>query len=392
MKKPLSVVVAGGALLAALLVGRLFLKLSPLSPEGRHDAAPPEAASGRTDPAVPASPVRPSQTAAPRLTPREQLRRAGEVVQAVFLREQDQIPKDLARPEDWATNLPVGWFQLLVRAFPDEAFEHFSAQYLGDPDRAMVAHWALGELARLKHEPTFRLFNAQLESGDPVRARQALKALANYDVPQVGTRILAVAPLDPKDADEVELVTTSLWVAASLPSVDRAALDRMFDHFEAQARADGTLGGYGVQDSRLRASITRASDPSAALLDIIAKETDDASEDRERVEWAADVAVRRGLRDLVPAFEERVRRELAILKENDRLGDLDVFGKQARGEFDTPSMDSFGGLAEVRAIAHLRRVILDLGGTLTEEDRRWLDGLRMLRTPKEYLREAGLID
>jgi hypothetical protein len=71
---------------------------------------------------------------------------------------------------------------------------------------------------------------------------------------------------------------------------------------------------------------------------------------------------------------------------------LNILGRQAKGQFDTPSVGALGGLEEVRAVAHLRRAILDLGDTLPDEDRRWLDGLRMLRTPKEYLREARLID
>lgn len=397
MKKSFRALLLGALLLGGLLLLRVALTSSPPpvrppAPGTDPGVAATEARTGPTDPPGPgpAVPTAPSP-ARPRLTPKELLRQAGDIVQAIFLRQPGALPKDVPHPREWATNLPVGYFQLLVRAYPDEAFEIYSARYL-DPNQTIVAYWALGELARLKHEPTFRLFNAQLESKDPIKARQAVKALANYDTPQLGPRVLSVAPLDPQDSDQVELLSASLRVAAQLTSADRATVDRLLDKFDALGREEGFPNMYGTPESRIRAEALRASDVSAALVGVLSKETDDPSRDLERSEWAADVAVRQGRRDLVPALQDRVKKALDRLKEEDRLGDLDILGRQAKGQYDAPSMGAFGGLEGVRAIAHLRRAILDLGGTLTDEERRWMDGLRMLRTPQEYLREAGLIE
>jgi hypothetical protein len=397
MKKSFRLLLLGVILLGAILAIRIALKPPPPSAPG--PASPPGSGGSsegptpiRQDPPRSADASPPPVQAGPRATPRELLRRAGDVVQAIFLGTPDAIPKDLTRPRDWATNLPVGWFQLLVRAFPDEAFETFSTQYLGDANRSIVAYWALGELARLKHEATFQLFNSQLESRDPVRTRQALKALANYDTPQLGPRVLAVVPTDPQDSDEAELLRTSLRVAAGIPSVDRAALDRLLDQFDAKAKEEGLPNYYGTPETRLRAEVLRSADLSAALKGVLTKDTDDLSNDLGRAQWAAEIAVRRGQREVVPALRERVEKTLQHLKENDRLDELDILGRQAKGQFDAPSAGALGGLEEVRAIATLRRAILDLGGTLSEEERRWLDGLRLLRSPKEYLRGAGLIE
>jgi hypothetical protein len=397
MKKSLRRLLLGAVLLGAIFLVRQALKssTSPLRPppeDSRRESQDPPGT-----PKDPSSPDLPRTLdnvppAAARLAPRELLRQAADVVHAIFLRKADAIPKGLARPQEWATNLPVGWFQLLVRAYPDEAFEIFSTRYLGDPQQSIVAYWALGELARLKHEPTFQLFNTQLESGDPVRTRQALKVLANYDVPQLGPRILAIVPADPKDADEAELLRTSLRVAGGLSSIDRTALDPLLDRFDARAKEVGLPNYYGTPETRLRAEVLRAADLKAALVGVVSKETDDRGDDLARAEWAADVAVRRGERDLVPALQSGIQKTLDQLKEDDRLDELNILGRQAKGQFDTPSVGALGGLEEVRAVAHLRRAILDLGDTLPDEDRRWLDGLRMLRTPKEYLREARLID
>jgi hypothetical protein len=397
MKKSLRPLLLGALLLGAILLVRRALHppASPLRPTPEETARvsqdPPGAPKNPPAPDLRQTPV-PVPPEAPRLAPRELLRQAADVVQAIFLGKADAIPKSVSRPQQWATNLPVGWFQLLVRAYPDEAFELFSTRYLGDPQQSIVAYWALGELARLKHEPTFQLFNTQLESGDPVRKRQALKVLANYDLPQLGPRVLATVPSDPKDSDEAELLRTSLRVAAGLSSVDRSALDPLLDRFDARAKEAGLPNYYGTPETRRRAEILRAPDLKAALAGAVSQETDDPADDLARAEWAADVAVRRGQHELVPALQSRIQKTLDQLKEDDRLDELDILGRQARGQFDTPSAGGLGGLEEVRAVAHLRRAILDLGGTLSDEDRRWLDGLRMLRTPKEYLREAGLIE
>ncbi len=387
-----------GLLLLALLVTLRVCGAGRRQPPKLPPPSAPASTANGPGPVVPSAPPPAPEPASARVPGqaippvRDQLRRAGSIVQAYFTQKGRSLPPDLRRPQDWATNLPLGWFQLLVRAFPDEAFEVFSTQYLGDPDHETVAYWALGELARLRHEPTFQLFNAQLEGGNPVRARRALKALANYDAPQLGPRILAVAPEDPKDADQAELLRTALRVAASTSSTDPAALNRLLDRFDQRAREIKIDDFYGTAESRLRAGILRAADVPKALAEAVAKESDDPKDDLERAEWAADMAVRKGHRDLVPALQDRVKKELERLKADNRLAELDVLGRQAKGTFDVPSADSLGGLEETRAIAHLRRAILDLGGSLTEDERRWLDGLRMLKAPKEYLRGAGLID
>lgn len=343
----------------------------------------------RPSPFTPAAPVaRPDH--GPRIPVRELLRRAGVIVNAYFQRNPTALPSDIPAPQNYATNLPVGYFQLLVRAFPDEAYEMYSTQYLGDPDRATVAYWALGELARLRHEATFQLFNAQLGTGDDVRTRQALKALANYDAPQLAARILALVPADPKDADQTELLRTAIRTAASNSTVDRSAIDLLLNRFDERARAEGIPDFYGTSESRLRSEVIHAADLTSGLADAIARETEDHTDDLERVAWAADIAVRTGRREVVPALKERVRKEVERLKSDERLDDLDVLGHQRLGLFDLPSAHALGGLEEVRAIAMFRRAVLDLGGDLSEEDRLWLDGLRMLRPPREYLNEAGL--
>jgi hypothetical protein len=390
MKKSLLVLLAGALLLAVLLLLRLAPKpsMAPAAPSPPGNAPAPLSPEAKLRAAKPPEATLPSR---PRLTPKELVRVAGDIVQAIFLRKTETLPRDIPNAYEWATNMPVGYFQLLVRAYPDEAFEIYSARYL-DPNQTIVAYWALGELARLKHEPTFRLFNALLESKDPIKARQALKALVNYDTPELGARVLAVAPLDPQDFEQVELLSTSLRVAAEQPSTDRAILDRLIEKFDALANEEGLPNHYGTLETRLHAEILRAPDVTAALAGLVTRDTDDPSKDLERAEWAADVAVRQGRRDLVTALQNRIRKTLDHLKEDERLGELDILGRQAMGQYDAPSLGAFGGLAEVRGIAHLRRAILDLGGTLTDEERRWMDGLRMLRTPKEYLREAGLIE
>lgn len=398
MKKQ-SGVLGVGLLLLALLAGVWFIiqarrPVAPPSPAVYPRTAAPGSGAGAAPPRIlspdPAS-GSPTPPGRPIRPVREQLRLAGSIVQAFFIGKRASLPPGMSRPEDWATNLPVGWFQLLVRAFPDEAFEVFSAQYLGDPDHATVAYWALGELARLRHEATFQLFNAQLEGGDPVRTRRALKVMANYDAPQLGPRILALVPADPKNPDECELAGTAMRVAATTSSADPARLDRLLEHFAKRAREDN-FDPYGTAETRLLVTVMRSADLPAALAQVVAKESEEPGEGLERAEWAADMAVRLGRRELVPALRERIQKTVGRLKEDDRLGELDVLGRQARGEYDVPSTHAFGGHEEVRAISHLRRVILDLGGTLTDEERRWLDGLRMLRTPREYLREAGLIE
>jgi len=190
-----------GLLLLALLVTLRFCGAGRRPPATPPSPPAPASTASGTGPSAPTPPVAqepPSARTPGQAIPpvREQLRRAGSIVQAYFTQKARSLPADLRRPQDWATNLPLGWFQLLVRAFPDEAFEVFSTQYLGDPDHETVAYWALGELARLRHEPTFQLFNAQLESGDPVRARRALKALANR--PSSCGRRCASAPPRPR--------------------------------------------------------------------------------------------------------------------------------------------------------------------------------------------------
>jgi hypothetical protein len=397
MNRRVGVLIAGVLLLVLLAVLRFWSAgfgpaAPPAVPAPHSPSAPgPERSAA---PAIPAAlPAVRGPSVAQAIPPvREQLLRAAGIVEAYFTQKTDELPAGVRRPQDWATNLPLGWFQLLTRAFPDQAFEIFSAQYLGDPDHETVAYWALGELARLHHEPTFQLFNAQLENADPVRARRALKVLANYDTPQMGPRILAITPEDPKDADQAELLRTALLVGASTSSTDSAALNRLLDRFDERAQKIKIDDYYGTAESRLRATVMRSDDVPKALADAVAKETKDHQDDLERADWAADMAVRSGRRELVGALQGRIQKELDRLKENDRLGDLDILGNQARGRFDVPSVGTIGSLEEVRTIAHLRRAILDLGGTLSDEDRRWLDGLRMLRTPKEYLREAGLIE
>ena len=352
----------------------------------RSSSNPKEVRPSAFAPGAPA--LRPDPS--PRTPVRELLRRAGAIVDAYLRRNPAALPADIPAPQNYATNLPVGYFQLLVRAFPEEAYEVYSTQYLGDPARATVAYWALGELARLRHEATFQLFNAQLENGDVVRTRQALKALANYDVPQLGPRILALVPADPKNADQADLLRTAIRTAASNGTADRSALDRLINRFEERARREGIPDFYGTSESRLRSEVFHAADFSSALADVIARETEDHADDLESVDWAAGLAVRAGRRELVPALKERIRKEVDRLKSDERLDDLDVLGREREGRYDLPSAHALGGLEEVRAIAQLRRWVLDLGGDLSEEDRLWLDGLRMLRPPRDYLNEAGL--
>lgn len=327
----------------------------------------------------------------PALSPRDLLRRAGAVVDAFFKGKLPALPEGIPSPQQYATNLPVGYFQLLVRAYPAEAFEIYSAQYLGDPGGATVAYWALGELARLRHEGVFQLFNAQLEGGDPVRTRQALKALVHYDLPQLGPRILALVPADPRDADEAELLRTALRVAGSSGSADRGALQTLLDRFDAKARDLGIPDYYGTAESRLRADVLASPDLSAALTGALDRKTDDSTDDLDRAQWVADVAVRASRRDLVPALRKQVAALVRHLREEKREEELDILSRQRRGFYDLPSAGAFGGLEEVRVIARLRRAIVDLGGELTSEERDWLDGLRMLRPPREYLVEAGLV-
>ncbi|HEX7899047.1 MAG TPA: hypothetical protein VF950_14885 [Planctomycetota bacterium] len=380
---------AGIVLILALAAVYRWMSRPDRAPAPPRTAdAPPGPA---PNPAVPRPadppPRSPSEARPQAAPPRELLRRAGRIVDAYFKRT--PVP-DVPSPQDYATNLPVGWFQLLVRAFPEEAFEIYSAEYLGDPQKATVAYWALGELARQRHESTFRLFNAQLEGGDSVRARQALKVLANYETPQLGPRVLALVPSDPGTSDEAELLRTALRTAASSGSADPAALRALLDRFDRRAVEAGIPDYYGTAESRLRAEVMGAPDRSAALAAAVAKDTDDLTDDLERAGWAADVAVRSGRRDLVPALRERIKKEVERLRADGREEELDVLGRHSKGRFDVPSAGALGGLEGVRAIAKLRRAVLDLGGELSDEERRWLDGLRMLRTPREYLVEAGL--
>jgi len=386
-----------GAGLAVLLLGGLAARLWIRSPEPRPSAPAPVAANPppapSTAPREPAPPPHPSprdpRPAAPSAPPRELLKRAGDILRAIFTR--GALPPDVQRPHDYATNLPAGYFQLLVRAFPDEAFEVFSTEYLGDPEKATVAYWALGELARLRHGPTFDLFNAQLDGGDPVRARQALKALANYDVPQLGPRILARVPEEIEDADDADLLRTALLVAASISSVDPAALDERIGRYDRKAREEGIPDFYDTDEARRRAAVVRAADPAAALAELVRLDTRSHRDDLDRAVWAAERAVRGGHAAVAAAVRERIQKELERLRADDRLGDLDFLGRQRQGSPDVPSAGAFGGYEEARAIALLRRAVLNLGGALSDEEKRWLDGLRLLRSPREYLVEAGLI-
>lgn len=383
-----------GLLLALVVAFRLLKPETTVPAPAGIPASSGPSASGAAAPAkAPSGSAAPAPAPRPRtiLPVREEMRRAARIVDAYFKRRPQDVPADVPSPQDYATNLPVGWFQLLVRAFPDEAFEVYSAEYLGDPARSTVAYWALGELARLRHEPTFHLFNGQLEGNDPVRTRRALKALAHYELPQLGPRILAVVPRDPRDADDAELVRASLATAASTGAVDRDAMDALIDTFDRRARDKGLPDFYGTQEARLRAGILRDPDPVSALKGALILDTEDRTDDLERAEWAADRAVRGGHRALVPAIRQRIETLLKSLEADERLDELDVLGRRAQGRHDLPNVESPGGLEEVRALAVLRKALHDLGGELSAQERAWLDGLRLLRSPREYLVEAGLV-
>lgn len=377
---------AAAVLLAAVLslvLARRRADPGPAEPPRRPTMPTPADA-----PAVPDRPAPPSDPAPSPAPPRRSLERAAEIAGALIL--EGRRGPDFATTVDYATNLPVGYFQLLVRAFADEAFGVFSTRYLADPEKATVAYWALGELARLRHGPTMQLFNAQLEGSDPVRSRRAAKALVHYDVPQLAPRLLSLLPADPEHSDQTELARAALLTAAALPHADSADLDAALDRYRRLEDESGIDGWYGVAEARRRAAVMRASDVSTALAAAIRLDTDDRSDDLDRALWAADVAERRGLREVAPVLRDRVDREIRRLASEDRLGELDVLERHRRGDYDLSATHAFRS-QDVAVIARLRLAVHRLGGELSEEERRWLDGLRLLRSPREYLVEAGLV-
>lgn len=369
---------AAGVLLAALLALALA-RAGSRRPQPRPPRPPPPARGPAVEPLPPAS--------AP-AAPRALLERAATLARVLIL-EGTRSP-ELRASADYVTNLPVGYFQLLVRAFPEEAFEVFSTAYLSDPEREIVAYWALGELARLRHGPTFQIFNARLENRDPVQARRAIKALAHYDVPQLADRFLALLPGVPDDADEADLVRTVLVKAAAHPTADPRALDAALDRYGRLEAEHEFPGWYDTPEAGRRAAVLRASDPAAALAETVRLTTGFDHDDLERTAWAADLAVRRGWGSVAPALRDRVARQIEHLRSEERLPELDVLERHRKGEYDISSTHSFRP-QDVPTIAHLRQAIHLLGGELSEDERRWLDGLRMLRTPREYLVEAGLL-
>jgi hypothetical protein len=273
----------------------------------------------------------------------------------------------------------------VIRAHPDEAFAVFSTRYIADLVGSPMAYAGLRELARLRYEPTFRFFNVLLDNPDAGKVEQAVLALSDIDGATPADRVLARLPDKIEDADDSALTRSILVSLASMKSTDARRLEAALGRVRALEKESGS--DHGTTEAARRLSMTQGASPAEA---ISARLKGEAGKDLHGVRWAAEDASRRGLKDAIPALRARANAEIERLRRLGREGELDLADLRRKGWIDLPSADAPVSLVEVRLIASLRKAVVDLGGTPTDEERRWLDGLRLLRPPAEYVRDSGI--
>lgn len=352
-------------------------------PSGPQVPVPPPA--GPPEPPRPVVPPPPGPQDPPSVlrSPRELAELSLKALEAYL--DGEAPPEGLKDPESWATGLPLGYAWLVIRAHPDEAFAVLSTRYTADPVGSPMAYAGLRELARLRHEPTFRFFNALLDNPDAGKVEQAVLALSDIDGATPADRVLARLPNKIEDADDSALTRAVLVSLASMKSTDARRLEAALERVRALEKESGS--DHGTTEAARRLSMTRGASPAEALS---ARLQGEAGKDLQGTRWAAEEALRRGLKDAVPALRARADAEIGRLRRLGREGELDLADLRRKGRIDLPSADAPVSLVEVRLIASLRKAVVDLGGTPTDEERRWLDELRLLRPPAEYLREAGI--
>jgi hypothetical protein len=336
----------------------------------------------------------------PALKPRELLEVSDACVVAFYKRDLKGLDPCWGDPRAYASWLPAGYWLLAVRAFPEEAFAHFSSLYTDDPSRVRTSFWALRELARQGHPATLGFFNTLLQSGTRAQKEDALEALVYYDVPQLPGRIASLLESAGRSPEDRDLTRGALLALASLGESDQRLVGAAIESVRRAATKEGIMVEfYGLDRAQFRSDLLHAPDRVGAFQRALefappVDEEDARSrhlESIEHAEWIAEIAVRKSMKALVPALKARADREVARLVARGREAELDILARQSEGAWDLPGSDQVDALSEVRLISQLRGAVLKLGGELSAEERKWLEDLRLLRSPKEYLQAAGLL-
>jgi hypothetical protein len=284
------------------------------------------------------------------------------------------------RERDFARLLPTGYWKLLVEEYPDLAFERYAGR-LDDPfpDR-LVASWGIHALARLRHPLAKALLMRRAASADPEVRAHAIRLLRFYMDPSLTPWLLGLAPAEPDDYESHEVLGAVLHAATWSRPPDPAAVSRGL-----QARQDRLGLWAGTDGARLRLRVLLAADPLVeAERHLFPGEDDLVRDDFE--EWLPGYVAHRNLRNFAPLLRRRVDAEIAKEREDEAFLDPAGSGKPL-----DPQNDAFWGFRGPFLLAAYRRALRDLGVPLTDEERAWLDRHRLLRPPREYLVEAGLL-
>ncbi|HYE97711.1 MAG TPA: HEAT repeat domain-containing protein [Planctomycetota bacterium] len=274
--------------------------------------------------------------------------------------------------------LPVGYWALLVEAFPDVAFARYAGRLDGGATENRVARWAVHRLAQLGHPAVKPLLLGRLSSPDPETRAHAVRLLGLLMDPSVTPLLLARMPETPDGFDDHQLASDILRAVSTSPQPDASAVARALERY---ARHESSAW-FGTDGARLRLEVLSAADPVQAAERGLFEDRRDRIRD-EFEEWLPAYAARARLAGMAPLLRRRAEAEIA-------RGDA-VLDPAARGEPLMPQRDAFWRFRGAFVLAAYRKALRDLGVPLTPEERRWLEAHRLLRPARDYLVEAGLL-
>ena len=223
------------------------------------------------------------------------------------------------------------------------------------------------------------LFRGRLEHSDRYHRGLAVRMLAHSGDASLAPRLLRMIPAEVKDGEDSELVHDVLAAVAGFRPCDAAVLEPLLKRFSQD-------GGWIVGESiHAQFAVTRAADPADAAKRFFPEDLENNLTMESYETWLAEFALRQRLTALAPVLRRRVQLEIEKYRKNDDEKDL------RPGEARMPQMDAFWGFRGAFLLASYRCALRDLGVSLTPEERDWLESQRLLRPPREYLVEAGIL-